>query len=596
MTHLLVVGGPSIDILHISGETVTSPGGAGMYVAMAAKRSGMDVSMFGPHADPLPDLLRPIANRLEAWIGPKVLPSELPHFEISHVGDKAEYLKFFLGSELGMSPDGLPEDLSVYDGVHLTALGDSELQKTFLQAIHERGANFISIGTFIRNIIEKPDVAKYLIEKADVSFMNEEEAVALFGSLENAGVRTNGLLFITLAEKGALVVQGDYRTYLPAVSIKMRDPTGAGETFCGAAIANLLQGAHPIMAGRRAIAVAGEKIEGIGPSALLRDDAPPDVPLDERIQINAGQVEKIAQVVKRLPEADPFNFVGDYLPPVGHPAALDYFFSVTLQQFSFWEVAGGKYSRPMIAEIDGKKLKGSRYLYYAWMRLLDTDPGFYTPERQANLTKKELLEILRADDNSDPMPALDLHLRLANQYGRDMQALGMNTREFIRRAQESTTPLKTFLIMLDHISGYKEDPIRKKANLLALSLSQRPEAFLTYGRSETAEPVVDYHCMRSCLRTGLIDVLNAGLKAKIKNRELLSADSEWAIRYAAYKIQKQIERLSGKPIGAVDWFFFNYTRSHCPEMTEPVCRDCAVDPVCAHRKELFQPVIRTTYY
>jgi hypothetical protein len=31
-------------------------------------------------------------------------------------------------------------------------------------------------------------------------------------------------------------------------------------------------------------------------------------------------------------------------------------------------------------------------------------------------------------------------------------------------------------------------------------------------------------------------------------------------------------------------------------MTEPECWHCEVDPVCAHRKELFQPVIRTTFY
>jgi hypothetical protein len=45
----------------------------------------------------------------------------------------------------------------------------------------------------------------------------------------------------------------------------------------------------------------------------------------------------------------------------------------------------------------------------------------------------------------------------------------------------------------------------------------------------------------------------------------------------------------------VDWFFFN-ARRRCPEMTEPECAHCAVDPACAHRKALFQPVLRTTFY
>jgi len=56
-----------------------------------------------------------------------------------------------------------------------------------------------------------------------------------------------------------------------------------------------------------------------------------------------------------------------------------------------------------------------------------------------------------------------------------------------------------------------------------------------------------------------------------------------------------VQRLSGRSMGAVDWFFFG-ARQRCPEMAEPDCEPCAVNPVCAHRKELFQPVMRTTFY
>jgi hypothetical protein len=55
-----------------------------------------------------------------------------------------------------------------------------------------------------------------------------------------------------------------------------------------------------------------------------------------------------------------------------------------------------------------------------------------------------------------------------------------------------------------------------------------------------------------------------------------------------------VER-SGKRMGAVDWFFFQ-ARRRCPEMTEPLCEQCAVHPACAHRKSLFQPVRRSSFY
>ena len=207
-----------------------------------------------------------------------------------------------------------------------------------------------------------------------------------------------------------------------------------------------------------------------------------------------------------------------------------------------------------------------------------------------------MAEIFRADDGSVQMPALELHVRLANQYGRDMLALGLTPEKVIQLAVNSDHPLKTFVMTLDHIGGYKEDPVRKKSDLLALSISQRPEKFLQFGKNETVSPVVDYHCMRSVLRIGLVDVLDNDLRQKLADRRFLQPDEEWAVRWAAYHIQEQVEALSGKPIGAVDWFFFNYMRSHCPEMTDPVCEECAMNLVCAKRKEMFQPVIRTTYY
>ena len=76
---------------------------------------------------------------------------------------------------------------------------------------------------------------------------------------------------------------------------------------------------------------------------------------------------------------------------------------------------------------------------------------------------------------------------------------------------------------------------------------------------------------------------------------LIEPAEEWAVRYPAYRAREQVVALSGKSEGAVDWFFFG-ARKRCPEMSEPECEICQVDPVCAHRVELFQPVLRTSFY
>jgi hypothetical protein len=53
--------------------------------------------------------------------------------------------------------------------------------------------------------------------------------------------------------------------------------------------------------------------------------------------------------------------------------------------------------------------------------------------------------------------------------------------------------------------------------------------------------------------------------------------------------------LSGRPMGAVDWFLFSM-RHRCPEMAEPQCSLCPAEPACARDVGLFQPVLRTTAY
>jgi len=233
LTHILVIGSPSIDKLHFKNLTVNTAGGAGLYTALAARRIGCKVSMYGPRPDRIPTPLKPLEKKLEAWLGPIVTLDEIPHFEISHNGDKATYLE-------------------------LTALGTVKQQLRFADVCRKRGAKMISSGSFLNLIEENPDMVRALIEKTDIFFLNEEEAIGHFGSLDMASNKPGKLLFITRGKKGAIVVQGNFKTELPAVPARVLDPTGAGDTFCGATLSNLLQGNHPILAARKAMALASK--------------------------------------------------------------------------------------------------------------------------------------------------------------------------------------------------------------------------------------------------------------------------------------------------------------------------------------------------
>lgn len=588
---ILIIGGASLDTLEGADGLVA--GGAGMYTAMAARRSGASVSLFAPRPSPVPDALQQVADSLN-WMGPSVKASDLPRFEISYSDGRANYIQAHFGAEESLSPREIPADLSEFDFVHVVPLGNLRRQHDFMLACRENGARRLSAGTALHLINEQPGEIAAVLDGADVFFMNEAEADHLFGSAAAVITRPGQTILVTQGRDGATVVQGDTATHVAGVAATVVDPTGAGDAFCGATLAGLASGLHPVMAARQAIPLSAQTTEGLGPAALVLSSPAPNPPLDERVIVNAGNVGRIAKIISGLPQVTPFAFTGPDLPPPDHPATLDYFFAATLQQFGFWTTTENRYKRPLVATVNGQERKGAFYLFRAYLRLLEHDPELLTPTGQAQLSKADMLATLRADDGTDPMPALDLHLALAHRYGRDMLALGLTPQTVLAQVRESTSPLRTLFRLLDHIGGYKEDPLRKKAVLLAIILQQRPEAFLPHGEDEVP-PVVDYHVMRTCLRTGLIEVMDDALAAMLVGRQLLCRNDEWAVRIAAHTAIEQVVSRSGKSLGAVDWFFFQ-ARKRCPEMSEPRCDLCALDTACAHRKDLFQPVRRTSFY
>lgn len=597
MNKILVVGGASLDILHFSGQTARSPGGAGMYTAMAARRNGLgwlDVEIFAPKPDPMPEPLQPIADRL-SWLGPVVPPEEIPRIEIEHTEKGTTYLNFDHGAELTLDPAQLPADLSQYSAVHVIPLGDANVQLRFVRACRERGAKFISVGCTVRDFASNPDAPNAVFQEADAMFLNEREANTFFGSLENVKTAPGKLVYVTLGEKGAMVVQGDWQTRLAGNPVEALDPTGAGDTFCGGTLALFTKGEHPVQAARLAMPLAAEMVQQIGPTSLISDVAAPLPESSPKVKLNRSQIQLVAQQVAALDEVKPHDFLGPESPDLNDPGTVELSFALTLQQFSFWTMKDDHYHKPLIAPIDGKVLKGSAYISQAYLRALTNNREFLTIEGQANCSEADLKKVLVSDEGKDEMPAVHLHHQLARSYGQDMLALGETSESVVEKANASPTPLATFLKLLDRIGGYKEDPLRKKSALLALHLNQRPEHFLRFGPDEAVPPVIDYHLMRSSLRTGIIEIVDEELLAAVSARRVVSLNDEEAIRQAAYDAIDEIVRLSGKSMGAVDFYFFG-ARRRCPEMSEPQCELCSLDPICAKRKELFQPVIRTTYY
>lgn len=270
-----VIGTASLDVLHLpDGQTVRAAGGAGLYTALAAHRSGVGAGLFAPKPRPMPEPLQPVAARLP-WTGPVISPDELPRLEIEHQGQgRARLIGATWGAESQLTPQHMPADVTQAAFVHIAALSTAARQLDFLKMLKQRSTSQnrrprLSMGTYARLVYGDSKRVRRLFDLADLFFMNENEANGLFGQVEQARTRPGALLFVTLAAAGALVIEGEQVSLVPGQPATEVDPTGAGDTFCGATLAGLARGRSPVAAAKQAVKLAARTIGAVGPAALL---------------------------------------------------------------------------------------------------------------------------------------------------------------------------------------------------------------------------------------------------------------------------------------------------------------------------------------
>lgn len=552
--------------------------------------------MLAPYPDPMPPELAPALERIR-WVGPKVPIDGLPRFEIAY--DEQGAVTLFR-EHLGAEPDMTPALLDAIDDLPAAAYCvpflDARLQHDFVRALAERGCLAVA-GTYGKAVRNDTETVRSTAEVADLFFCNADEATVLFGSPTEAHTRPGAFRFVTLGARGSLVFQGEHVTQVAGTNATVVDPTGAGDTFCGTTVARILLGDHPVEAARRGSAAAAEMVSHVGPTALWANDAPPHPPVDSRADVDTEAVERLASRVASLEGLDGFAFTGSLFPDVGDADAVAWFTAATLQQFGFWHTTadGTQYSHPMIATIDGHQRKGSDYLWAHYLRWSQRDAGLLSPAGQASITTTVWTTAAADDEGNDPYPHSGQCVALANAYGNTLLALGASAADLVAAAADTSRPMRSLLRLLDHVGGYREDPLRKKAALLGVILRQRPEQWITDVDGDDAPPIIDYHVQRTCLRTGMVRVDNEQLAQRLADRRSLDAADEEAVRRAAFAAVALLAERSARPMGTVDWFLFQM-RHRCPEMNAPNCTECPALGACEQRVDLFQPVRRTTFY
>jgi len=291
--NVVVVGSVNMDVvvkvphLPLPGETLTGenfemiPGGKGANQAVAATRLGANVVMIGCVGDD------PFARRLRE--------------ALAREGISTEYICSVSGITSGMALITLDENgqntivLSPGANMHVSpdrvkAAGHlvQECDVLLLQLevpLETVGVAARMARSFNRRVILNPapakDVGPELLRLVDYLVPNEIEAATLTGvevrntvSAERAAAALQqmcggAVVVLTMGSRGALMLQDEKPTWVPAPSVVVVDTTAAGDAFVAAMAVALAQGKSDLDAVRWGCAAGSLAVTKLGAQPSL---------------------------------------------------------------------------------------------------------------------------------------------------------------------------------------------------------------------------------------------------------------------------------------------------------------------------------------
>lgn len=269
-----VIGSINLDIvasaatLPRAGETITGatlayhPGGKGANQALAAKRLGANVTLWGcvgadGAADQALVLLREECVDLSHLHLDKNAPTGVALIAVAASGENQ--IVVAPGANQSLTPDLLGDFRQRKYDATICQL------EVPIETVDYVGAHVE--GFFALNLAPAQKIAHSVLARADLIVVNETEAAFYGASLHGL----NGLLVVTLGAEGAIMYQ-DNNTSISAKPPKVVavDTTGAGDTFVGALVLALMEGQSHLEALRFACAA--------GAAATLTAGAQPSMP------------------------------------------------------------------------------------------------------------------------------------------------------------------------------------------------------------------------------------------------------------------------------------------------------------------------------
>jgi len=275
---LLVGGILALDDLktpHASGEAIV--GGAGIYSSVAASFFTQP-GLVGPAGiDFPPHTLAVLRERGIALDGVPRLAERSFHWSGEYRGDMAQAITHQTRVEILEAFNwNVPAEWRQPTGL-LLCNNDPSIQLRLLEQVQ---AGWVAADSMNLWIEIQRAALEQVVAQTDLLFLNDAEALAFTGaaSLDAAGAAllAAGPRFVIIKRgaKGATLFHADGDAQIPAHPARQFiDPTGAGDTFAGAACGWLaernLDADNLVEALHHGAALASATVEGLGTSALL---------------------------------------------------------------------------------------------------------------------------------------------------------------------------------------------------------------------------------------------------------------------------------------------------------------------------------------
>jgi sugar/nucleoside kinase (ribokinase family) len=277
--NICIIGSFSLDTITVptQNKPFCSLGGATTYTSLAAKTFEELVTVVSRVGGDLPEAYLQELHEKNVNLYVKRYPQETTtHFDLCYNKDFSERTLKLTCKGHPIKLDDIPSGLQAKT-IHVAPIA-GEINYEIMHQL-KKCCNNLSLDPqgFLRKIDEKGNVTpklqadKHILDLVDTCKASQGEIFILTGQTElkeairtvhDTGVKT---VIVTMGAKGSLLSTEGTQHIIPACRpTVLMDPTGAGDVFIGAFLAEQLKSKEPLWCASIGSAAASAVVEGIG--------------------------------------------------------------------------------------------------------------------------------------------------------------------------------------------------------------------------------------------------------------------------------------------------------------------------------------------